>query len=414
MPIRVCAEQIGVRGDHLRLEPNAELQPLRLHAVDQRRKSAGELLLIDHPVAQRGGIVIAMAEPAVVHHQQLDPQRLSLMSEGYQLVAVKIKVRRLPAIDEQGALFRLIAAADQMPAIEPMENAAHFAKSAVGIHHHDLGGIKGLPRRKLPAEARRVDAHQETGGAVEIALTQGGEVAGIDQIEAVHLALLFIRVGRDQRRKRILTMAGHPAGAFHALYAMGQTAALHVALLHVAAIQGQQVIVHGGQVQAHAENAFQLQLLRAAVLRPHTPGHNPQLGEHRVVQRHLQPRHLIDGRQLQRRRVVLLLHVGGRLTGDRRLARIDFVPRIANIRHAVALLIAHHQRGNAHVSRPESAVFHGRGIRREAMLANDGVRRAERRVRRKLFPVGHIAVGDFCAIIQVEQIALVIDADHVG
>ncbi len=49
-PVRMRAEQKTLLADHLRLEPDPELQPLRVHVADQVRKRAAELRLVDSPV----------------------------------------------------------------------------------------------------------------------------------------------------------------------------------------------------------------------------------------------------------------------------------------------------------------------------------------------------------------------------
>ena len=68
----MCAVEVGVGVDHLRLEPQPEL-----HAERPRRgRSAGPARrarpLVDEPVAEPGGVVAPVVEPAVVEHEPLD------------------------------------------------------------------------------------------------------------------------------------------------------------------------------------------------------------------------------------------------------------------------------------------------------------------------------------------------------
>ena len=70
-PLRVRAEEVGVRVDHLRLEPEPELHAQPSHVLDERVQPVGPHLLVDHPVAEAGGVVAAVVEPAVVEHEPL-------------------------------------------------------------------------------------------------------------------------------------------------------------------------------------------------------------------------------------------------------------------------------------------------------------------------------------------------------
>ena len=128
-PVRMRPEQFRFRRDHLRLVPDAEFQSHFVDGIYESRKI--QLLGIDKPVAQRGGIVVSLAKPAVVHDQHLNAQFLGAGGKGDQLVGVKVKIRRFPAVDQQGTFFGFISAADQMRAISAVEGAAHAAQALV-------------------------------------------------------------------------------------------------------------------------------------------------------------------------------------------------------------------------------------------------------------------------------------------
>ena len=71
-PVGVGAGEVGVQVDHLRLDPQPELHAEPAHGVDQRVQAVRPDVLVDVPVAQPGGVVATVAEPAVVEDVPLD------------------------------------------------------------------------------------------------------------------------------------------------------------------------------------------------------------------------------------------------------------------------------------------------------------------------------------------------------
>ena len=72
-PVGVGPEQVRVGVDHLRLDPEAELHPPVPDVADQRAEPVRPDRLVDVPVAEPGGVVPAVPEPAVVEHEPLHP-----------------------------------------------------------------------------------------------------------------------------------------------------------------------------------------------------------------------------------------------------------------------------------------------------------------------------------------------------
>ena len=104
--------QIRIRGDHLRLKPDAKLHAKFVDLVHQIFQTALKLLLIDCPVAKRAVITVASAKPAVIHDKHLYAKFRCLLRNGQQFVGVELKIRRLPVIDENRTLFILIFTTD--------------------------------------------------------------------------------------------------------------------------------------------------------------------------------------------------------------------------------------------------------------------------------------------------------------
>src|SRR5699024_10985813 len=53
-PVRMCPVQIAVFGNHLRFNPESELQSQIMNPVDQFSHGTSQLLFIDHPVSKAG------------------------------------------------------------------------------------------------------------------------------------------------------------------------------------------------------------------------------------------------------------------------------------------------------------------------------------------------------------------------
>ena len=66
-PVGMCLIQSAVYVYHLRLNPDAKVYSEFIQSVTQPLKPVGELMLIHLPVAKRGGIIIPVAEPSVIH-----------------------------------------------------------------------------------------------------------------------------------------------------------------------------------------------------------------------------------------------------------------------------------------------------------------------------------------------------------
>ncbi len=102
-PVGMGAGEVAVEVDHLGLDPEAECHALGPHMRDQRRQSVGPLAPIDLPVAEAGGVVVALAEPAVVQHEALGPQRGGAGGDVLQGGKVVVEIDRLPAVVVDGA-----------------------------------------------------------------------------------------------------------------------------------------------------------------------------------------------------------------------------------------------------------------------------------------------------------------------
>ena len=153
--------------------------------INQNTQSTGQLLFVDEPIAQRTIIIIAFAEPAVIHDQHFDAQFFGSLRKGNQFFGIEVEVGSFPVIDQQRPLLVFPTAPYQISIVEPMEDATHFTKTMVGINHDCLRCIEHCSRLQFPGEIRGVDTHDKPSSCIEIAFRHGCEIAGVDQIEAI-------------------------------------------------------------------------------------------------------------------------------------------------------------------------------------------------------------------------------------
>ncbi len=97
------AVQVAIGVDHLRFHPQAEIHAEPVDVIDQALQPVGEFLRIDGPIAQPGMVVIAFAEPAIVHHEQLDSQLGRHVGELLLAGLVDVESGRFPGVVEHRA-----------------------------------------------------------------------------------------------------------------------------------------------------------------------------------------------------------------------------------------------------------------------------------------------------------------------
>ena len=206
-PVGMGAEEVGVGGDHLRLVPYAELKPEVVYPAYKLAEPALELVLVYEPVAQRVLVVVALAEPAVVHDEHIHAKFLCAFRERDELVCIKIEERRLPAVYQQGTLLRSVFSGDEVEVIELMIYSAHLADALARVYHDRLGSLEALARLKMPGEIGRINSHEYARSARIVALGAELKIAAVNEIEAVCLAAVLAGILRDESRKWVLAVA---------------------------------------------------------------------------------------------------------------------------------------------------------------------------------------------------------------
>ena len=139
--------------DHFRLYPQAEFKPQRVYFVHSVFKLPAELTGVHIPVAEAEVIRAAFAEPAVVQHEHLYAELRRLRGYLDELFTGEIKIRRLPIVDQNGAVGELVRLTADVVSDEAVEYVTQAAKARIGKRHYDLRREKVLTTIKQEVEA---------------------------------------------------------------------------------------------------------------------------------------------------------------------------------------------------------------------------------------------------------------------
>ncbi|MNN33486.1 hypothetical protein D3C81_1472480 [compost metagenome] len=144
-PIRVTAVELAIFRDHLRLEPEPELHIHTGNTGYQVFQPAGQLALIYEPVSKRGFVIIPVSEPAVIQHEQLNPEFLALLRNTFDLIRIEIEVRSFPIVNKNGTFLIPEFPAGQPCPVQLMIGSRHAAKTSIGIDCHRFRSLEAPP-----------------------------------------------------------------------------------------------------------------------------------------------------------------------------------------------------------------------------------------------------------------------------
>ena len=237
-PLGVGASDVGVLVDHLRLEPEPEFHAQPSHVVDQRAQAVGPDVVGDHPVAEPGGVVAAGAEPAVVQHEALHPERCGPVGEIGEPGKIVIEVDRLPDVEgDRPAGVHVLGAGTQV-AVEA---------GGDGIEALAVGGIEPGAGVLLPgsevqfAREQQLAAAEDPSAGVDL-FGEVAMVAGEGGVDAPRLAVAEAEAGAAG----VQDVGGIGTGATAAVLAQvradGEGGALRGALLRPAAREVEQLL----------------------------------------------------------------------------------------------------------------------------------------------------------------------------
>lgn len=198
-PVGVRAGELGVRVDHLGLEPQAELHAEAPHVLGEGLEALRPGVGGDLPVAEARAVVAARTEPAVVDDIAFDAQGGGPVGQGREGGQVVAEVDGLPGVEEhragpvgmgrQGSQPGVGAGGQGVKALAPGEDHPR-ARVGLARPQGDLAGVEELAgaeqpgplegvERDRPGVARpgRVDAVDGAGAPAETG-APGGEPGG--------------------------------------------------------------------------------------------------------------------------------------------------------------------------------------------------------------------------------------------
>ena len=97
-PVRMLLIKLAVDIHHLRLHPDSEVQPELVDFFRQSLDAARKLLRIHFPVTERLCVIVALAEPSVVHDEKFYSDIRRTLSKTQKLRLIKFKIGSLPAV----------------------------------------------------------------------------------------------------------------------------------------------------------------------------------------------------------------------------------------------------------------------------------------------------------------------------
>ena len=99
-PVRMLCKQLRRRIDHFRLDPDAEHHTEGFYFTDQLVDTVREFFFVDIPVAETVVDAVPLAEPAVIHNEQLCSKLLCFFRQLFLLFTRYPELRCLPGIVE--------------------------------------------------------------------------------------------------------------------------------------------------------------------------------------------------------------------------------------------------------------------------------------------------------------------------
>ncbi len=224
--------QVRVEVDHLGLDPEAELHAEPADRVDERVQAVRPHVFVDVPVAEPGGVVAAVPEPAVVEHVALDADLRREPGQLCEPAEVVVEVDGLPGVEhDRAGPARVVRAGAQVgveaggDGVEPHAVRPVHPRPGVGLplRQHDLSGEKQLTAaehgepvgealgvRHVVAAPRHVHRPDLALAGVEAARARGEDQRGV---RAGTAAAVLPRVHADDEGQALRRpLAAPPAG----------------------------------------------------------------------------------------------------------------------------------------------------------------------------------------------------------
>ena len=251
-PVRMLFVQFAFRADHLRLQPDPELNSGAFGLFNQVAKAVRQLFDVLLPVAQPGAVVVArvfVAEPAVVEQKQVNAQLLAVFKQRGQLFFVEVEIRRFPVVQERQAVALPLRNPEFAgPAVQTAAGRA-FARG--GVRKQKRRGRKLLTRRQGVSRRIRVDTSHQAEVMQRVHFKRDLVITRPGQRSSQYLPIVFLGglIQGHQKRGRLEQVGpGSQLGVQH-LDAFGQGYLRWIHLPGPITVEVSQVVVLGGNVE---------------------------------------------------------------------------------------------------------------------------------------------------------------------
>src|SRR6266700_4007892 len=162
-PVRMLLEQFAFRINHLRLNPDTELQSFFHSGRGQRFEAIGETLSVWFPITQAGFVVDArvfVAKPSIVQEELFDSQLLGGFEKSSNAVEIKIEASGLPIVEQhRPGCMALPEAKLPCPGVQL---AAHRAYPSIAPDPDHGGCSKRFLRFQIIGGGKRVHAAERS------------------------------------------------------------------------------------------------------------------------------------------------------------------------------------------------------------------------------------------------------------
>ena len=131
-PVRMLLIKLAFRIDHLRLNPDAELEAFLVRMGCDKVNAFRQFGNIDLPIAQAGLVIVAwifVGKPAIIEDKHLKPHVGRIIDHVGQCLGIEIEIRAFPAV--QKSRHHSIPTVHPIIAGPPVEISAGLARSPV-------------------------------------------------------------------------------------------------------------------------------------------------------------------------------------------------------------------------------------------------------------------------------------------
>ena len=268
-PVGMVLGEFGLGIDHLRLDPDAELQAFGMGISGDVIDALGELADIDLPVAKGGVVAVAgvfVAEPAVVEHEHLEAHRGGVVNHAQERLCREGEIGAFPAVQEDGV--DLPAAVDAVVARPAVEIAGSLPRAAAGPGPDHVGGAEGRAGLQRIFGSEGGDAAEHGQAVLGVALEAQAPVARPGEGAGDDLAVIFPQLVRVEGQEeggiaelRVLDAAM----VLQDLRVVGEEFAFHLHFLGPGTVDVGQQIALGRDGQGAGSIAQQRQGLLPAI-----------------------------------------------------------------------------------------------------------------------------------------------------